>query len=55
MSFATEQEEFWAGEFGNDYVDRNSYKGIAARRMLLWSNILKNRGVLSLYWNWAAM
>ena len=21
--FKTEQEEFWAGEFGNDYISRN--------------------------------
>lgn len=44
MSYATEQEDFWAGEFGDDYVDRNSYKEIVAKRLLLWSNILRNRG-----------
>lgn len=24
MTYKTEQENFWAGDFGNDYVDRNS-------------------------------
>ena len=23
MSFKTEQEKFWAGEFGDDYIGRN--------------------------------
>lgn len=24
MKYKTEQEQFWAGDFGNDYSDRNS-------------------------------
>ncbi|WP_029032970.1 pseudaminic acid biosynthesis-associated methylase [Salinimicrobium terrae] len=32
MSFKTEQENFWAGDFGNEYVDRNNdIKSIATR------------------------
>jgi hypothetical protein len=23
MTFKTEQEKFWAGEFGNEYINRN--------------------------------
>lgn len=26
--FKTEQESFWAGDFGREYVDRNAYEGI---------------------------
>ena len=30
MSFKTEQEAFWAGDFGNEYVDRNQGKELLA-------------------------
>ncbi len=38
--FKTEQEEFWAGEFGNSYVDRNNDSQIIASNVHLFSNIL---------------
>lgn len=38
--FKTEQEEFWAGEFGNNYISRNSGKELLAARSSLWSKIL---------------
>ena len=43
MSFKTEQEVFWAGEFGNDYIDRNDdqYK-ILPTNIYLFSQVLKN-------------
>ncbi len=28
--FQTEQEQFWAGEFGTDYIDRNRDEAIVA-------------------------
>jgi pseudaminic acid biosynthesis-associated methylase len=40
MNFKTEQEEFWAGDFGNDYVDRNSNPNSIARRTAVFSEIL---------------
>jgi len=39
-NFATSQEEFWAGEFGNAYIDRNNSKEITSSNVVLFSNIL---------------
>jgi len=39
--YATEQEAFWAGEFGNDYVDRNSGSRSIAIRTAVFANILR--------------
>ena len=38
--FATEQETFWAGQFGNDYVDRNRDNKVIAFRTALFAKIL---------------
>ena len=37
--FKTEQEQFWAGKFGDSYVDRNMDKKFLAANISLWSNI----------------
>jgi len=50
MDYKTEQEEFWAGEFGNNYIDRNDdqYK-ILPTDTYLFSQALKNTcGIKSL-------
>ncbi len=39
VSFKTEQEEFWAGEFGNDYVDRNKSTELLTSNIALFSKI----------------
>jgi pseudaminic acid biosynthesis-associated methylase len=39
-NFATSQEKFWAGEFGNAYIDRNNSKEITSSNVVLFSNIL---------------
>ncbi len=39
--FQTEQEEFWAGEFGDDYIDRNNDERILAGNVRLFSNIFR--------------
>jgi len=39
-TFTTSQEEFWAGEFGNAYIDRNNSKEITSSNVVLFSNIL---------------
>ena len=41
MSYKTEQEKFWAGHFGNDYVKRCQYKEIMASDIALFSPILR--------------
>lgn len=40
MSYQTEQENFWAGEFGNEYVSRNNNLNIIASNIALFSKIL---------------
>lgn len=40
MKYKTEQEQFWAGDFGNDYSDRNSGTLYLAQNVALFSKIL---------------
>lgn len=40
-TFKTEQEAFWAGEFGNDYVNRNRGPQLIANNLALFTRILK--------------
>ncbi|MFC1521624.1 pseudaminic acid biosynthesis-associated methylase [Elusimicrobiota bacterium] len=48
MSFKTEQEVFWAGDFGNVYVDRNSNVKSVAHRTAVFAKILRRtRGISS--------
>jgi pseudaminic acid biosynthesis-associated methylase len=39
-NYQTEQEQFWAGEFGNDYVDRNQGSNAVAGNIALFSQVL---------------
>ena len=39
-NFKTEQEAFWAGEFGDEYTARNASPKIMASRTALWSKVL---------------
>lgn len=41
MEYNTEQEKFWAGEFGNDYINRNKSENIIAANVSMLSSILK--------------
>lgn len=43
----TVQEEFWAGEFGNDYIARNKSDSLLAANLALFSDILKASGPIS--------
>ncbi len=40
-SFQTEQEKFWAGEFGDEYISRNKDTWLLASNTALFSTILK--------------
>jgi len=40
MKYKTEQEEFWAGNFGNEYINRNYDEQIIAGNVNLFSQIL---------------
>lgn len=49
MTFKTEQEIFWAGEFGNDYIKRNQGQQLLASNLALFTRILSStEGVGSL-------
>lgn len=41
MHFETEQEAFWAGTFGNEYVDRNAGALLLASKLAIWTNIAR--------------
>lgn len=41
MKYKTEQEEFWSGEFGNEYIDRNNSERDVAGNIVLFSEVLK--------------
>jgi spore coat polysaccharide biosynthesis protein SpsF len=42
--FETEQERFWAGDFGDEYVDRSQGAHHIASRTAMWSRILRSCG-----------
>lgn len=47
--YKTEQEKFWANDFGDEYIKRNQGDWLVASNMALFSSILKlTRGVNSL-------
>ncbi len=41
MKYQTEQEAFWAGEFGNEYITRNQEENLVTTHMVRFANILK--------------
>lgn len=48
MTFKTEQEAFWAGEFGNAYIDRNQGDALLASNLDFFSKALRaTRGIQS--------
>lgn len=40
MKFRTEQEDFWAGEFGSEYIKRNQGDDLLASNLALFSRVL---------------
>ncbi|MAM33934.1 MAG: pseudaminic acid biosynthesis-associated methylase [Micavibrio sp.] len=43
-SYTTEQENFWAQDFGKNYIDRNSIKDILPAKLKFFSDILPRVG-----------
>ena len=41
MNYKTEQENFWAGEFGQSYIDRNNSESIFYAKVALWVRMLR--------------
>lgn len=49
MSYKTEQEKFWAGSFGNEYIQRNQSDTLLASNYAFFSKVLgSTRGVKSI-------
>jgi len=44
MKYSTEQEEFWAGEFGDQYIGRNESVAYLASNLHFFSKVLKHVG-----------
>ena len=42
MTFKTEQEKFWAGDFGHEYLERNAGEQLITSNIVLFSKILKS-------------
>jgi len=48
MKYKTEQEQFWAGKFGDEYILRNKGGQLLSSNVSLFRNIIKNtKGVMS--------
>ncbi|HLK48239.1 MAG TPA: pseudaminic acid biosynthesis-associated methylase [Bryobacteraceae bacterium] len=45
--FTTEQERFWAGEFGDAYIDRNRMPGVLAAKTALLARVLASAGAVN--------
>lgn len=43
-NYTTEQEKFWAGEFGDEYVARNQGEALVASNIALFAKILSRAG-----------
>jgi spore coat polysaccharide biosynthesis protein SpsF len=49
QNFKTEQEAFWAGNFGNDYISRNDSKKLLAANLNMFSDVFcKTEGVATI-------
>ena len=42
MDYQTEQEIFWAGDFGDEYISRNRSSGLLHSKIAMWSQMLRS-------------
>ena len=42
LEYKTEQEEFWSGEFGNSYSERNASEGDRIAKQIMFSQMIRN-------------
>jgi len=42
MKYETEQEKFWAGEFGSQYISRNNTEKLLNSKIAMWARMLKS-------------
>lgn len=45
--YATEQEEFWAGQFGDEYIGRNCGEEVLASKIGFWSRVVRSGGTIA--------
>ena len=45
--YATEQEDFWAGQFGDEYIGRNQGEEVLASKIGFWSRIVHSGGMIT--------
>ena len=45
--YKTEQEEFWAGNFGTEYIDRNNSEQLLYSKVAMWAKMLQSANNLS--------
>lgn len=45
--FKTEQEEFWAGEFGDNYIARNSGQALLQHKLYKWKKMTASINILN--------
>lgn len=41
MSYETEQEDFWSGDFGLNYIDRNNSEAFLFSKVAMWGKMLR--------------
>lgn len=46
MTYKTNQEEFWAGTFGENYINRNNSEQLLASNIFLFSEIFQNTNMV---------
>lgn len=47
MDFVTDQEQFWAGEFGDDYNERNCSERLKHSKIAMWATMLRSAHSIS--------
>ena len=47
MDYQTEQEIFWAGDFGDEYISRNRSSGLLHSKVAMWSQMLRSANRVS--------
>lgn len=47
MTFKTEQEAFWAGEFGTEYIQRNQSDALLAANLAFFSRVLHSTNAIA--------
>lgn len=47
MDYQTEQESFWAGDFGDEYISRNRSSGLLHSKVAMWSQMLRSANRVS--------